>query len=75
MLNLSLDTNINSLPFLSTLDRQKNIQCIIQSFIEAKNEGYDINDSDIQKEILDNFNVTTLSISEIKYIKEKVEYD
>ena len=75
MLNMNMDTNINSIPYLATMINADNIQCTIDDFIKYHYNGYDINDDDIQNYIYkkNHINFNLLTNAEKNYIAQKVE--
>ena len=53
--------------------RTAKINAVIKDFINAAENGYDINKSEIQDDIFDKHNLNNLSSEEFDYIKEAVE--
>ena len=73
MLNMNMETSINSIPFLCTMNRQEKIEAMIKDFIKYKRKGYNINS--IKHDILTayGFNENLLTDSECNYIMNKVD--
>jgi hypothetical protein len=71
MLNMRLETSINSIPYLIHM----NLHALVDDFVKFYNQGYDINDDDVQSYIYKknciNFNI--LTDNEKDYIAQAVE--
>lgn len=53
--------------------RTARINAAIKDFIIMAEEGYDINDDDIQAAILEDYKIENITHKEINYITKKVE--
>ena len=75
MLNMNMDTKINSIPFLANMINVESIRSTIDDFVKYYYYGYDINDDIIQNMIYkkNHINFNLLTDSEKDYIKQEVE--
>ena len=75
MLNMDMNTNVNSIPFLATMINAESIRSTIDDFVKYYYYGYDINDDIIQDMIYkkNHVNFNLLTDSEKDYIAQEVE--
>lgn len=75
MLNMDMDTKINSIPFLATMINVESIRSTIDDFVKYYCYGYDINDDIIQNMIYkkNHINFNLLTDAEKDYIVQEVE--
>ena len=75
MLNMDMNTNVNSIPFLATMINAESIRSTIDDFVKYYYYGYDINDDIIQNMIYkkNHVNFNLLTDAEKDYIAQEVE--
>lgn len=73
MLNMKMETSINSIPFLYSMNRADKIEAVIKDFINYHYKGYNINL--YKDEIFKSHGLSedSLSDSECNYIMRSVE--